>query len=81
MELEHYPALVTLLAHGEAGTRSLRLILWSYDLIVVVVTAAQLLQVCAHQRKVNGSSLHMRIILLEAIRKIFFSIGEGFFDG
>ena len=26
------------------------------------VTAAQLLRVCAHQRKVDGSSLHMCII-------------------
>ena len=56
---EHYPALVTLLSHGEAGTRSLRLVLGRYNRKVGWVTAAQLLRVCAHQRKVDGSSLQM----------------------
>ena len=51
--------MVALLALEEAGIQTLRLVLWSYDLIVVVVTAAQLLRVCAYNYKVDGSNLHM----------------------
>ena len=71
MELEHYSALVTLLAHGEAGTRSLRLVLWGYDWKVEWTQQPKLLRVCAHQRKVGGSNLQM-CIFLEALRVYFF---------
>ena len=40
--------MVALLALEEAGIQTLRLVLWSYDLIVEVFTEAQLLRVCAH---------------------------------
>ena len=70
---------VALLALEEAGIQTLRLVLWSYDLIVVVVTAAQLLRVCAHQRKVDGSNLHM-CIFLEALRVFLFQLEKELFD-
>ena len=44
-----------------------------------MVTTAELLRVCAHQSKVDGSSLHM-YIFLEALR-VYFSSANGFFDG
>ena len=71
LELEHYPALVTLLAHGEAETRNLRLVLWGYDWKVEWTQQPKLLRVCAHQRKVGGSNLQM-CIFLEALRVYFF---------
>ena len=75
---EHYPVLVTLLAHWEARTLSLRLVLLSYGWIVVVVIAAQLLRVCAHQRKVDGSNLHIWGKQFWKHCGCFFLIGEGF---
>ena len=72
--------MVALLALEEAGIQTLRLVLWSYDRIVVVVTAAQLLRVCAYNYKVDGSSLHMCIIFFGSTAGIFFQLEKELFD-
>ena len=48
---------------------------------MVVVAAAQLLRVCAHHRKVDGSNLHMWNFFKEAMLVYIFSHQEkDFFD-
>ena len=74
--------MVALLALEEAGIQTLRLVLWSYDWIVVVVTEALLLRVCAHHRKVDGSNLHMwNVFVRKQCWYIYFSqLEKDFFD-
>ena len=81
LELEHYPALVTLLAYGEAETWNLRLVLWGYDWKVEWTQQPKLLRVCAHQRKVDGSNLHMWIFFgSTASTYVFSQLEKELFD-